>query len=174
MSELTEAWIASSLALLAMTSLRVPAARNARVMHRRCPPGSQRAQGMPVLDRTRSLACNEESTQASHHRHAETVRHSLRDGVTAYTCSPRCAGLVSHRRPGEQSPPKLDLSVGRSGPHDFAVRAIAARPRHPRVHRILFERPRRLAKRPSSRIRMRRDNHTFRKNGRKIFGEKGS
>ena len=40
---------------------------------------------MPVLDRTRSLACNEESTQASHHRYAETVQHSLRDGVTAYT-----------------------------------------------------------------------------------------
>jgi len=36
-------------------------------------------------ERTRSLACNKESTQASHHRYAETIRHSLREWFTAYT-----------------------------------------------------------------------------------------
>jgi hypothetical protein len=36
---------------------------------------------MPGVCRTRSLACNEKSTQASHHRYAKTVRHSLRNGV---------------------------------------------------------------------------------------------
>jgi hypothetical protein len=30
-----------------------------------------------------ALRANEESTQASHHRYAETIRHSLRDGVSA-------------------------------------------------------------------------------------------
>jgi len=38
---------------------------------------------------------------------------------TAYTCSPRCAGLVSHRRPAKRLA-RLDPSVGGSGPHDFA------------------------------------------------------
>jgi len=116
------------------------------------------------------LRAHEESTQASHHRHAETVRHSLRDGVTAYTCSPRCAGLVSHRRPGKQNPPKRDLSVGRSGPHDFTVRAqlplacgtgasIAS------CSNVRGDWP----NAPPGRIRMQRDNHTFRKNGRGIL-----
>jgi hypothetical protein len=34
---------------------------------------------------THSLACEFlENTRVSHHRFAETLRHSLRDGVTAY------------------------------------------------------------------------------------------
>jgi len=32
-----------------------------------------------------ALRANGKSTQASHHRYVETIRHSLRDGVTAYT-----------------------------------------------------------------------------------------
>src|SRR5215472_18848095 len=44
-----------------------------------------------------ALRANGKSTQASHYRYAETIRHSLRDGLRAYTCSPRCTGLVSHR-----------------------------------------------------------------------------
>jgi hypothetical protein len=34
-----------------------------------------------------------ESTQASHHRFAETVRHSLRDGFTAYSTLSPAIGL---------------------------------------------------------------------------------
>jgi hypothetical protein len=33
-----------------------------------------------ALNRTRSLVCKMENTRVSHHRHAETIRHSLRDG----------------------------------------------------------------------------------------------
>ncbi|HEU4357795.1 MAG TPA: hypothetical protein VFR54_05015 [Xanthobacteraceae bacterium] len=49
-------------------------------------------------ERTRSLACSEESTQASHHRYAETIRHSLHDGFTAYDALSSVSGLFSHRR----------------------------------------------------------------------------
>ena len=71
----------------------------------------------------------------SHHRFSRINRHSLRDGVTVYTRSPRGAGLDSPRR--SQSSCELDPSVGRSGPHDFTVRigrarlAQPTRPSHP-------------------------------------------
>jgi hypothetical protein len=60
-----------------------------------------------------------ESTRVSHHRYAETVRRSPRDGLRLIPRSPRSAGLDSLRR----SPMiigKLDPSVGRSGPRGFA------------------------------------------------------
>src|SRR5262245_46152369 len=52
------------------------------------------------------------------------------------SCSPRCAGLDSHRRPATRLA-ELDPSVGGSGPHDFAVR-ISRRSSAgaKRVHRI--------------------------------------
>jgi hypothetical protein len=56
----------------------------------------------------------------------------------AYTRSPRCAGLVSHRRRRDAKHHRqFDPSVGRSGPHDFAARsgrarlALPKRPSHP-------------------------------------------
>jgi hypothetical protein len=68
----------------------------------------------PAASRTRV-----ESTRVSHHRYAETVRRSPRDGLRLIPRSPRSAGLDSLRR----SPMiigKLDPSVGRSGPRGFA------------------------------------------------------
>jgi hypothetical protein len=77
---------------------------------------------MPGARRTRSLACKmKTSIRASHHRYAETVRHSLRDGVTTYFVLSPVTGLFCHRRFAD-NPAKLDTSVGVSGPHDFAVR----------------------------------------------------
>ena len=64
---------------------------------------------------------NEKSTRASHHRYAETVQHSLRDGATTYFVLSPVTGLFCHRRFAD-NPAKLDTSVGVSGPHDFAVR----------------------------------------------------
>jgi hypothetical protein len=41
---------------------------------------------MPGAQCTRSLACEMlEAHEHSHHRYAELVRHSLRDGFTAYS-----------------------------------------------------------------------------------------
>ena len=51
---------------------------------------------------------------------AEAIRHSLRDGLAAYTRSPRSAGLVSLRRLLARHQ-RLDTSVGVPGPRDFAV-----------------------------------------------------
>ena len=46
--------------------------------------------------------------------------------ATAYTRSPRCAGLSGHR-PLKLLGSRVDPSIGGSGPHDLAVRAGRAR-----------------------------------------------
>jgi hypothetical protein len=38
---------------------------------------------------------NEKRTQASHYRYAETIRHSLHDGLRLIARSPRCPGLIA-------------------------------------------------------------------------------
>jgi len=72
--------------------------------------------------------------ERSYHRYAELVRPSLRNGFNAYSVLSPVNGsfatvaCASYRR--------LDSSVAKSGPHDFAVRFGATRQRHLRVHRI--------------------------------------
>jgi len=89
-----------------------------------------------VLAAPAASRANEKCTRASHHRYAETVRHSLRDGATTYFVLSPVTGLFCHRRLADH-PAKLDASVGASGPHDFAVRrsfarlATLPRPPHP-------------------------------------------
>ena len=46
-------------------------------------------------------------------------RHSLRDGLHAYTQSPWCAGLVGHHGDNALSRIALDTSIGVSGRCDF-------------------------------------------------------
>jgi hypothetical protein len=83
---------------------------------------------MPVHERTRSLACKSKKHASKSPQARRNIRHSLHDGAAAYTCSPRCPGLLAtvagvmrkHRR--QRNP-----SVGRSGPHDFAARFDRAR-----------------------------------------------
>jgi len=97
-----------------------------------------------------ALRATKKNTQASHHRYAETIRlrHSLREWFTAYTCSPWCAGLASHR--GLRIARKFDLSVGRPGPHDFAVRRSCRTPGGPSASiASCTQRLWRLRKRPS-------------------------
>ena len=57
---------------------------------------------------------------------------------TAYTCSPRCAGLFSHRRARKSSRKRLTSASGGRDPHDFArpcrpafVSRGPTRPSHP-------------------------------------------
>ena len=67
---------------------------------------------------------NKKAHERNHHRFARTTRHSLRDGLSAYSALSPVTGLFCHRRSRENCfPRKLDTSVGVSGPHDFAVRA---------------------------------------------------
>src|SRR5215475_7009571 len=53
-------------------------------------PGAGRTHGPPATKKA----------GGSHHRFSRNNRHSPRNGVTAYTRSPRSTGLVSLRRPG--------------------------------------------------------------------------
>jgi hypothetical protein len=118
----------------------VPAARNARVLQSSLALDSQgrrecRIQAAPMV------RLQQKKAGGSHHRFSRNNRHSLRDGFTAYSAlSPGCRTGV----PGLIAPVtdeiirRLDPSVGRSGPHAFAVRFRAARlaalkrPSHPR------------------------------------------
>lgn len=109
---------------------RIPAARKypgfARKHrpHTRARRDPQEARGMPDARRTRSLVRKLKSTRVSHHRHAETFRHSLHDGFNGFLRT-----LLGDRALLPPSPVQcgthyheLDASVGASGPHDFAVR----------------------------------------------------
>ena len=96
------------------------------------------------------------------------TRPSLRDWFTAYTCSPRCAGLSGHRRLAER-PAKLDTSVGVSGPHDFAVRSRLTRPVKPKRPSHPAPNVRDDASAPLGRAGMGDTDHIFPKNGRHIF-----
>ena len=82
---------------------------------------------MPGAQCTRGRVCSVESTRVSNHRYAAINRHSLRDGFTAYTCSPRGPGSFAPVTLAKLFPRKLSASVGAPGPHAFAVRVSIAR-----------------------------------------------
>jgi hypothetical protein len=51
---------------------------------------------MPGAWHTRSLVCKGRKHTSSHYRHAETIRHSLRNGFNGLSSrSPRCPGLIA-------------------------------------------------------------------------------
>ena len=81
-------------------------------------------------------ACNKKSRRQSPQVRRNSRRHSLRNGLTAYLAlslvyraflATIACTFVTH---------KLDPSVGRSGPHDFAVRVSRARLARQHAHRI--------------------------------------
>src|SRR5258705_9374053 len=85
-ARLAEPWIASSHSLLAMTLIqfRILAAHSARGLHEPC-PSNERKQGMPGACCTRGLVCKRWSRGAHEHTGtAGALRHSLRNGLTAY------------------------------------------------------------------------------------------
>jgi len=69
---------------------------------------------------------NKKAHEHSHHGHTGITRHSPHNGLAAYIALSPATGLSCRRRP-QVATCKLDASVGASGPHDFAVRASAAR-----------------------------------------------
>ena len=116
----------------AETRGRVLAARFARGMHRQGPSEDRgrrecRAHAAPAVSCAR--VCKKAHTSIQVQR-----RHS---GIPCATVlrlmagSPRCPGFLATVAPRETSRGKLDPSVGRSGPHAFAVRAGLARPAKP-------------------------------------------
>src|ERR1700730_18009110 len=145
----------------------------------RC-PSTRREQGMPDARCTRGLVCKgqkEKRTRA--YRAAEAIRHSLRNGFTAYTAlSPEYRAFLPpspcgtwHVGPvGLFAPPQdLTPTAQAPGPHNFAVRlsrarqpvlvpltarkprpAIPSRARCRRVHHIPSQRSVTMANAPSS------------------------
>ncbi|MEH2567307.1 hypothetical protein V1289_006934 [Bradyrhizobium sp. AZCC 2289] len=99
---------------------------------------------MPDARCTRGLVCNvHKKMRTRAYRAAEAIRHSLRNGFTAYSALSPVIGLSCHRRRrdtaldpfGSMRNRQLDASVEASGPHDFAVRFDAVRQKHLHVHR---------------------------------------
>src|ERR1700730_12717787 len=98
----------------------------------------KRARGMPGARCTHSLACKTKiNTRVSHHRYAETLQHSPRDGFNGFLRALPGDRALLPPSLTQIAPRKLDASVGASGPHDFAVRirvarlATPTRPSHP-------------------------------------------
>ncbi len=99
-----------------------------RSLERRGRHQRKRAQGRPKVRAAPAVSCAFDALEKCAHEHtgsAETLRPSLRNGLTAYTCSPwwPCCATISgvmrnHHR-------QLDASLGASGPHDFAVRTAS-------------------------------------------------
>jgi hypothetical protein len=127
-------WIASSLALLAMTErarLSIPAARSCPCLAKRHPRKHGGSRECRALDAPAAARAKVESTRVSHHRSTETIRHSLHDGLTAYVRAlPGVPGFLASVA-CELVTRKLDPSVGGSGPRVFTARIDAARPAPP-------------------------------------------
>ena len=99
------------------------AAPFARALHGRWPSEERgrrecRGHAAPAVSRAMVERCAHEHTGS-----AEAIRHSLRDGLTAYTCSPRRDLLGCRRHPqGALASRELATSIGAADPHDFTVR----------------------------------------------------
>ena len=99
------------------------------------PPPIQRAQGMPDARCTRDLMRNVHRKCAHEHTgEAENIRHSLRNGFTAYNALSPVNGSFATVASGTHR--QLDASTATSGPHAFAVRFGTSRQRRLHVHRI--------------------------------------
>jgi hypothetical protein len=88
------------------------------------PPKEEGAGNAGCVSAPAALRAKIKSTQASHHRFAETFRHSPRNGFNGFLRAlpgdraflpPLQVAMRKHRHP-------LDVSVETSGPHDFTVR----------------------------------------------------
>ena len=81
---------------------------------------------MPDARCTRGLACNvHKKVRTRAYRAAEAIRHSLRNGFTAYNELSLVIGVLATIAGGTDR--QLDASTEASGPHVFAVRFGAVR-----------------------------------------------
>jgi hypothetical protein len=120
---------------------------------------NQRAQGTPDARCTRGLVCKHAQKNAHEHTgSAEAIRHSLRNGFTAYNALSPVTGLSCHRHRRDTSR-QLSASIGAPEPHAFAVRFSRARqsqlsrPPHPTARFVT------IASRPSCRVRRSEKHH---------------
>jgi hypothetical protein len=85
-----------------------------------------------VRDAPIASRASKKAHERSHHRSAAIIRHSLRDGFTvSFVLAPETGFVVSVAGAMRRHCHQLDISVGISGPHDFAVRIGASRQHAP-------------------------------------------
>ena len=79
---------------------------------------------MPDARCTRDLVSNvHKKVRPRAYRAAESIRHSLRNGFTAYNELSPENGFLPPLRPGKSNAPRcMDARIAASGPHAFAVR----------------------------------------------------
>ena len=92
---------------------------------------------MPGVWRARSLVCKGRKHTSSRHRYAETIRHSLRDGLRLIRALLGVPGLLATVA-CKSSPASLIPASGDQDHTTSLVRIRAARLRRQHVHRILF------------------------------------
>src|SRR5258708_20262754 len=81
---------------------------------------NQRAQGMPDARCTRDLVCNvHKNVRTRAYRAAEAIRHSLRNGFTAYNALTPVIGLFDTVAPEKHTSQALDTTAKPSGPPLF-------------------------------------------------------
>jgi len=104
------------------------------------PPKDRRAQGVPDAGRTRE-PCVQRKVHIAHASNtgsAETTGIPRANGVTAYTRSPRCAGLSGHRRLAFVTRGLIPASGDRDNTTSPSVSTRSsgapARPSHPASH----------------------------------------
>ena len=101
-------------------------------------PGAGRTHGPPATKKA----------GGSHHRQGQNIRHSLRDGFTAYTCAPRSPGLLASvalrisacrtRRADIAKPQDL---IPASGDQDYTISPSGRMPSSTRQARCTSRRP---------------------------------
>ena len=69
------------------------------------------------------------------YRAAESIRHSLRNGLTTYSALSLVIGFLATIVPEKLVSQELDASTEASGPHAFVVRVSTLRQRRLCVHR---------------------------------------
>src|SRR5438045_3871002 len=107
---------------------------------------------MPDARCTRDLMCNVHRKCAHEHTgEAENIRHSLRNGFTAYNALSPANGSFATVIPEKLVSQELDASTAASGPHVFAVRSRAVRFRHYQRPPPPAPRSRTIMTRPSER-----------------------
>src|SRR5882724_11794146 len=111
---------------------------------------------MPDARCTRDLVCNvHKKVRTRAYRAAENIRHSLRNGFTAYNELSPVNGSFATVISGTYR--RLDTSTEVSGPHVFAVRSRTVRYRHYQRPPQPVPRSRTIMTRPSDRDGMARD-----------------
>jgi len=90
---------------------------------------------MPGARCTRGPCAMDKKVRTRAYRAAESIRHSLRNGLTTYSALSLVIGFLATIVPEKLVSQELDASTEASGPHAFVVRVSTLRQRRLCFHR---------------------------------------